>query len=208
MLIVYGRRKLRIKKYTDHSNPCSNCKAFDLEISVYKKYCHIFFIPFFPIGPKMSVLKCNSCGHQLRMDSLQTDYEKNTKNPFYLYSGLILVGLLILLIVNENLNTQKEKKQFVQNPQVGDIYFIREETGNKPSYYFLRIASIEGDSVIVYHGNLVYNGFISKPQNDDYFVRDEKLVYTKSELIKMLEKDEINSVERNYRNEDGFDRIK
>jgi hypothetical protein len=208
MLIVYGKRNLRIKKYADHSHPCSNCKAFDLEIKVYKTYCHVFFIPFFPIGPKMSVLKCNSCGQQLRMDSLQGEYEKKTRNPFYLYSGLILIGGLILLIVNESISKQKEKKQFVQEPQAGDVYFMREEIDNKPSYYFLRIASVEGDSVIVYHGNLMYNGYLSKPQKEDYFVKDDKLIYAKSELVKMLEKDEINSVERNYRNEDGFDRIK
>ena len=168
----------------------------------------MFFIPFFPIGEKASLLTCNSCGQPMRIDSLQAAYEKSAKSPFYLYSGLILVALLVIWLVNINGNTQKQKELYVANPQAGDVYLVRDDKSKQVSYYFLKIADIWGDSVIVYHGNLEYNGFVSRLHEDDYFVQDEQLIYTKKELKQMLEKGGINAVERGYGNDEGFNRVK
>lgn len=57
MFLIYGKRKLRIKKYTDHRNACNVCKSFDLEIKIFKEYFHIFFVPFFPTGTKSSSVR-------------------------------------------------------------------------------------------------------------------------------------------------------
>jgi len=208
MFVIYGRRITRIKKYTDNQNYCKSCNSFDLNVKVYKEYFHIFFIPLFPIGDKTVNINCNSCGEPYRVDAIEKDYERTTKTPIYLYSGLILIGSLILLIVNENIRTQNEKAKFVENPKVGDVYRIMKDENNSTSYYFLRVKQINGDTILAYHSNLVYNGFITKLNDDDFFVKEEELVFTKKELTEMLDKAEINSVERDYGSDEGFNRIK
>ena len=208
MFVIYGRRTTRIKKFTDNRQYCKSCNSFDLTVKVYKEYFHIFFIPFFPIGDKTVKIYCNSCGEPYRVDTVQKEYEKIAKTPFYLYAGLILVASLIFLLVNANIRTQKEKAKFVDNPIVGDVYLIRKDENNSTSYYFLRVTQINGDTIFAYHSNLEYSGFITKLNDDDFFVKEDELFFTKKELKEMLDKDEINSVERNYGSDTGFNRIK
>ncbi|WP_276500159.1 hypothetical protein [Terrimonas pollutisoli] len=73
---------------------------------------------------------------------------------------------------------------------------------------FFTATQIKGDTVFAYHSNLVYNGYITKLNEEDFFVKHGELVFTKAELKAMLDKDEINAVERNYGTEVGFDRIR
>jgi zinc-ribbon family len=208
MFIIYGRRKARIKKYTDNQQACQSCKTFNLDIKVYRDYYHLFFIPIFPVGDKTVKIRCNNCGEPMRLETIQKHYESISKTPFYLYTFPILFAGLIIFLVNANLNTQKEKVLFVDNPKVGDVYRIRKDVNNKTTYYFLRLVRISGDTVVAYHNNLKYSGFISKLNDDDFFIKDEELYFLKPELKQMLEKMEINSVCRNYGDYEGFNRIK
>lgn len=208
MFLIYGRRKLRVKTHIENQQACTACKTFDLTIRVYREYFHIFYIPFFPTGIITSSIRCNSCGNPIRIDSLQKRYETQTKRPIYLYSGLIVIAGAILFLVNVNLNKQKEKRRFVDNPRAGDVYIIREEKNKSTEYYFLRISKIQNDTIFTYHSNLVYNGFVNKLNEEDYFVKEQELLFTRSELKKMLDNDIINTVERDYGDAKGFNRIK
>jgi zinc-ribbon family len=208
MLVIYGRRKARIKKFTDNQHNCRSCNSFDLNVKVYRDYYHFFFLPFLPIGSKTTKIHCNNCGEPFRVDSIQKQYESAARTPFYLYAGPILFAGLILFVIIANLNDQKEKEKFVANPKVGDVYRIRKDENNSTTYYFLRISQINGDSVFAYHSDLTYYGFITKLNDEDYFVKEDELAFTKKELKVMLDKDEINSVERNYGDNEGFNRIK
>src|SRR5690606_22262055 len=151
MLVIFGRRKLRVKKYTDSQAFCPECKSLGLNINVYKEYFHIFFIPFFPNGVKSTSISCRNCNSPIRFDSLQNQYENSTKTPIYLYSGLIVSFCLILLFININIKTQEEKKEFVENPQLGDVYLVRKDINSSIEYYFLRVSKINGDSIFAYH---------------------------------------------------------
>jgi hypothetical protein len=139
---------------------------------------------------------------------MEQEYESQTKTPIYLFSVPILIAGLIVLLVIGNVASQKEKKAFVANPEVGDVYRIRREENNSTTYYFLRISNISGDTVSVYHNDLEYHGFVTKFNGEDFFVKNEELLYTKDELKQMLENDEINSVERGYGNGEGFNRLR
>ncbi len=208
MFLIYGRRTARIKKHTDNQQACQSCKIFDLDVKVYRDYYHLFFIPVFPVGDKVVKIRCNNCGEPSRLETTQRHYESISKTPFYLFMFPILFAGLIIILVNANLNTQKEKALFVDNPEVGDVYRIRKDENNKTTYYFLRLVRISGDTIVAYHNNLEYGGFISKLNDDDFFVKDEELYFLKPELKQMLEKGEINSVDRDYGDYEGFNRIK
>jgi hypothetical protein len=196
MFLVYGKRSFIIKKFTDHTLACPGCRAFNLHVEVRKSYYHLFYIPFFPSWEKDIRMYCGDCGQPYSKGELITEYEQKTKNPVYLYSGLILVATLILLIVYINLQTQKQKAEYVANPQTGDTYLIREKNDSATTYYFLRVTRIHGDTVFTNHSNLEYSRFVSGLDKEDFFVQDEVLFYSKAELKKMLEYGEINAVDR------------
>lgn len=208
MFIIFGRRTARIKKYTENREYCRNCHSFDLSVFVYKEYFHIFFLPIFSFGPKTAKIYCNNCVQPFRNYSTQTHYENIARTPIYLYSGLILFVTLILVIINLNIKTQKEKAKFIESPKIGDVYRMRKIEKNSTSYYFLRISRIKDDTVFTYHNNFIYGGFITGLSEDDFFVKNEELIFTKKELKELLGKGEINSVERHYTDSEGFNRIK
>lgn len=141
-----------------------------------------------------------------------TLYKKTMKEAqrllFISTLDLFFIASLIVLLINVNIRTQKEKAKFVENPKVGDVYLIRKEENKLTSYYFLRVTKINGDTVLAYHNNLIYSGYITKLNGDDFFDTGEQLIFTKNELKQMLDKDEINSVERNFGSNEGFNRIK
>ena len=207
MFVIYGRRTARIKKYIDTQQSCRSCGVFDLD-RVYRDYYHIFFIPVLPGAHKAVKIRCNNCGQPMRLDSLEKHYESLSKTPLYLCAMPILLAGLIIVFIIGNLYTQKEKAAFVANPKVGDVYLIRKDENSSTNYFFLRLINIRGDTVIAYHNNLEYHGFVTKLNADDFFLKDQELLFTKQELKQMLDKMEINSVERNYGDAEGFNRIR
>ncbi len=108
MFLIYGRKKAKIKSITDHIGACTSCNSIGLKIEIYREYFHLFWIPFFPIGVKESKVTCTSCGKPNDYNPRVKDVEAVTRTPVYLFSGIILVVVLIALLVNSNLNTQKE----------------------------------------------------------------------------------------------------
>lgn len=208
MFLIYGRHKARIKKYIVNDQSCKDCRTFDIEVKVYREFYHLFYIPFCPVGDKTVSALCRNCGEPFRSDSFLSYYKQISKTPFYYFSLPILFSSFIILLTILNRNTQKEKLEFVTSPKTGDVYTIRHDENNKTTYYFLRLKSINGDTLTMYHSALEYNGYTSSFNNEDYFVKDEELLILKPELIKMLTRMEINAVDRNYSYYTGFDRIK
>ena len=197
MFLIYGTRNAKIKYFSDQEHCCPNCKTFDLDVYVYRKYFHILFVPIAPIGEKTTKIYCTTCGNFLRSDSIQKTFESKTKTPIYFYTLPLLFLLVIVLGLFANMDSQREKKIFVENPKVGDVYTISKNENDSTKYYFLQLASIKGDTITAYHNNLVYYNFVSKLSTDDFFVKDEELIFTKKELEGMLKNGEINEIERN-----------
>lgn len=206
MFLIYGKRSLIIKRYTDHTHACPHCRGLNLDVKVEKFYYHLFYIPFFPSGGKFAHIQCGNCGKPYKDPvreegyyiELEDEYEKRTKNPIYLYSGLILVASLILFMVYVNLETQKQKAKYIANPLTSDTYLIRAERNDSTLYYFLRVVNISGDSIYTRHSNFEYRRYPADMDPSDFFVTEEELVYTKGELKKMLEDGEINAVDREH----------
>jgi len=208
-MIIYGWRYARIKNYTDNRQ-CPSCKSFDVSIQVVQQYFHLFWIPFFPISKKGAGDRCNSCGAQSVDGAMLKEYASNAKTPIWFFSGLILIGLIIAFTVNQNYANQREKKQFVQNPKIGDVYMVKDESGTfagSSGYYFLRISHLDGDSVFVHPNNYVYNKYVSDLDTKDFFLKDIEFAFTKKKLSEMLDKDEIYRIDRDYNSSTGYDRM-
>ncbi|MBO9205243.1 MULTISPECIES: hypothetical protein [Niastella] len=208
MIVFSGRKVAKIKEFTDHTQSCTSCKAFDLKVKVFRQYRHIYFIPFLPVGENAVDIRCNVCQAPVLTESLKKEYAKTARAPVYLYSMLILLVLLLTWIGYGINKDGKDSILFVANPKVGDVYIVKDYQKASSVWYFLRAASVAGDTVLVYHSHLQYAGYVNTFNSDDYFVKSEQLYYTKKELKQMLEKGEINGVKRDYGDYEGFNRLK
>ena len=208
LLVIVGKKVARIGHYIDNDHICYPCKAFDREIKVYRPYLHFCYIPVFPIGAKYFEIRCRNCGYETKSENLLIKYEKSAKTPFYLYSALFFFVGIVTFWFYWNGNRQKHKIENVQKPAIGDVYTITEDKNGATTYSFLRIAGNRGDSVMAFHNTLDYGSFVSSLADDDYFVKDDTVVYRRKALRAMLDKDEIYSVQRAYGDRSDFNRIK
>ncbi|NIG55788.1 hypothetical protein [Chitinophaga sp. Cy-1792] len=207
VFFLYGRRWARIKKATNHDHACSNCNEFNIGINIYRQYFHFLFLPIIPLGCKDTKMFCKTCGERKYIPELQQQYEKKSRTPFYLYGGpLLFLAMCIAAPITINI-THNKNTRLLSNPAVGDVYTIRQNESTATTYYFLRVCEIKGDSVYVYHNKLAYNGVVSKLNPEDYFTKEEELSFTRQDLKEMLDKGEINDIDRDYDSYTGFNLV-
>ena len=152
----------------------------------------------FPSSIKMIESVCLKCNYSYNHEK-RNHYLLITRTPIYMYARTILILGLVASLVNENIRTQKENSEFVNNPKVNDVYLIREDHKKMTSYYFMKIKSMKADTLELLLGSQLYPRFVSTMQISDYFVTDKKYKILKSVLIKKyFDKGMINMVERNY----------
>jgi hypothetical protein len=191
--LIYGKRTVVIKKFTDHSNRCTKCGTYDLSVKVYQQYFHAFFIPVYAFGVKTAAIRCKNCTSVFRSDSLQQQYEKMAKAPFYLYSFPIIFCLLILLGLSLHSIYKRSETAYIQHPMAGDVYLLR--PGDAPIYYFLKVVSVRDDSLITHRNSINYTSFVSEPTGNDSFTIQEMWI-SRKDLQEMFDNNIIESVDR------------
>lgn len=196
-MIIYGRRKIRIKKYDNYLTKCEHCNSYEQRYAVYQEYFHIFFIPFFPSSIKTIKSFCIKCKDTFSHEK-RNHYLSITRTPIYFYTGIILFVGLFFTAVLGNITTQKKKAEYVSNPKISDVYLIREDENKEITYYFLKIRNINSDTVELLHSSLQYNRYVSTMIDSDYFVKNDIFRVLKSDLKSYLDSGIINMVERDY----------
>ncbi|WP_103071192.1 zinc-ribbon domain-containing protein [Aquimarina sediminis] len=106
-MIIFGTSSSTIHPKQLREGDCPYCKTENnMWIQGYRKYVHVFWIPFFPIGKKVYSV----CGHckgafernEMKSQKLIESFEesKNTyiKTPWYHFTGLILLISSIALL--------------------------------------------------------------------------------------------------------------
>jgi len=202
MFIIYGTRTMRIKKYIDTHVKCEECGSYTHIFKVYHDYFHIFFIPFVPTGVKRVTSYCHKCGSQWNGEK-RDFYLEQTRKPKYLYAGVFLIVALLGLFVFMGVRSDRLEKEYIANPAIGDIYFIKDEEEVK-GYYFMKIKHIHADSVFFVFNAYVYNGYVSRFDSKDFFNLANNIWLLKDELKDIHEKGIIRSVKRNYNARTGF----
>jgi len=208
MFLIKGTRKARIKVYHHHDRPCENCQDFDLTIGVYQEYFHAFFVPVVATGSKSSVIYCSSCGSRIRSDSLSKEYESKTRAPLYLYSGFLLVGLVVLTLLAVTGWGTYERSRYISDPKVADVYLMKAAQGNLDGYRFVRVSRLSNDSVFGIENDVPYLFSTSSFSAEDYFDPDEQVVFSKAHIKQLYKEDSIENVYRDYGNSTGFNRTK
>lgn len=153
-MILYGKKGSVLK--TEHlSNlTCPNCKTTGtLHCAVAGTYAHVYWIPFFPLGKKL-ITQCVDCKQVLEENEMPYDLREacmhlksETKPPFWYFSGLGIIGLIMVWGSFASRQKDKDRQAYLADPQAGDRYEVKTKDGD---YTVLKLAGTSGDTVFFY----------------------------------------------------------
>lgn len=118
--IVFGTRRVLIKKCIDPIGKCTHCQETDLTFEVYKDYVHIFWIPVSRSGITTVKVTCYKCRKYDPWNPRVAHYLKTIKTPIYFYTGLLLLGICIGVIAvkarleKKDADTKRSKTTVIQ----------------------------------------------------------------------------------------------
>lgn len=104
-MIIFGAKASNIGNFNIPNTTCDYCEQGNTQrVSVFGKYAHIFWIPFFPIGKK-AVAECTHCKRTIEQKEfspelklLYFENKGNVKRPIWHWLGLGIIGFFIALI--------------------------------------------------------------------------------------------------------------
>ena len=199
VMIIYGSKSKELAReiLTDKCSNCGTQNAIDMH--VFQKYAHIFWIPFFPIG-KTGISQCDHCKQVLKLKempaTLRESYgsmQAQTKTPVWMFSGLAILAVLITIGIISDQKKDERNAQLIVTPQVGDIFEVKTTDNN---YTLYRIDQVQGDSVFIQPSSYEVNkaSGLNDLKRKEY--SGEVYAFSKSELKEMLSKGEILDIER------------
>jgi hypothetical protein len=201
-MIIYGIRSKELTKET-LTDKCTSCGSqHSIDMHVFQKYAHVFWIPIFPAG-KTGVSQCDHCKQVLKLKemppSLKSSYESvkaQTKTPVWMFAGLAIFAALVVfgIITNQQKNALNAK--LILAPQKGDVFEVKDEA---KKYTLYKVDEVDGDTVFVRVSNFETNKLsglrdIKKKGDSEY--SEDVLALTKTELRQMLNKGDIMDIDR------------
>ncbi|MFW0736198.1 hypothetical protein [Flavobacterium sp. T12S277] len=199
MLFLVGTQNSNIKNGTISNENCLKCGTKNtLDFSIYRKYVHITQIPLFPVGKLVSI-QCNYCEENFDYEDLSENSQLQLRkekldHKIWMFSGSILILLVIIYTINNYANNQKETDTFIKTPTVGDIYNLKFSNGY---YSTMKIDKVTKDSVYTTHND--FNAYLPNEIDDldkteNYSNRE--VSYSKKELMDLYKNDEIIKIRR------------
>jgi hypothetical protein len=199
-MIFYGSKGVHLHSEQAGGIKCSNCEQHSTHtISIFGKYAHVYWIPFFSIGKK-GVSECNHCKITLEpkemSEPLRLAYKNakgNAKSPIWHWSGIGVIAAIIGLVAFNSSQHEKDVIVYINNPQLGDVY----EYKPNDFYSLLKVTSVSQDSVFV-----IANNYEMEMQSSLYKI-DKESNYTtepygisKERIKELFESKEILDVDR------------
>jgi phage FluMu protein Com len=101
-MVVIGHKSISLISAVINDK-CPNCgTAASIQMDVYQKYVHVFWIPFLPAG-KTGISECNHCNQLLKHTEMKGEIfeeyqmlKKKTSTPLWMYIGLLLFVVLYI----------------------------------------------------------------------------------------------------------------
>lgn len=189
-MIIFGSRASNIGNFDIPDTKCDYCgQESKQKISVFGRYAHIFWIPFFPIDKK-AVAECAHCKRTIEqkdfspeLKQLYRENKANAKRPKLHWLGLGFIGLLIVSTTVIGLSVESDPRN--------DLLFsdIAKMTKNP---------TMESDSVS-YKLKQIFNSFITEEIDASEFKYLTKIEGDKALILVEIPK--LKKVEREARNE-------
>lgn len=200
-MIIFGSKSVHVKTVELNSESCASCgNQGSMELEVYRKHAHIFWIPLFPIGKKV-VSRCRHCKNVLEEKEMPDhikrealNVKKNTKGPIWQFAGLGLIGVLVIWGYYANGENKKLDLKYIASPVAGDIYEYKITSRH---YSTMKVVEVSNDSVYVSPNEYEIDKKskirkIDKPEN----YSDLSYSISKKELKEMYDSGEIFDVNR------------
>ena len=196
-MIIFGSNSSHLKSEHLQEIACPHCQTTDsIDISVFGKYAHVFWIPFFPMG-KAGASHCQHCKQTLKEKEMPENFKaafksfkSQLKTPVWHFSGLVIVILFIGWSVYAGNQNKKENQVFINQPQVGDVYEYKTDTDY---YSLMKVTAVEGQNIIFVANDYEVAresklGRIDKPENyssDEYEISHADLVelYSTGQIV-------------------------
>lgn len=147
-MIIFGTGKRLIRA----GKPKFDCTYCGSEQSVglhfYVRYLHIFWIPMFSYRTE-SLSHCTHCRQTLSRKEMPLSLAQSIPGekpsiPWKYFSGLLLGVILIVFISIAIVNEDRQTANYLQRPQVGDVYGIKQSNG---FYTLYLLSQFKGDSL-------------------------------------------------------------
>lgn len=198
-MIIYGSRSKELAKEI-LMDKCQNCgKTNCIDMHVFQKYAHVFWIPFFPMG-KSGVSQCDHCKQVLKLKempaSLKASYDNlksNAKTPIWMFSGLALIAALVVFATISDKKKDEKNAQLILTPQAGDIFEIKTKDNQ---YTVYKVDQVQGDSVFIQPSNYEVNKLTGLTEVKRKEYSSDIFGVSKSDLKKMLADGEIIDIDR------------
>ncbi|WP_313806897.1 zinc-ribbon domain-containing protein [Flavobacterium sp.] len=203
-MIFFGTKKKEIKRGIISNTTCKVCEEnTPMYYTVEAKYFHVYWIPVFPYK-KNTTVDCSYCDTTFEKkqfsesikNKLQRENElEPARNPIWMFSGVIILTILIPLAFMQSARADDKKNDFVNHPKVGDVYFMN----SLPTIYTtMKIAAVEKDTVHFIANDTMVTKFTKVFSiTDNRYYTDKIKSYSKAQILDMYRKDSIYKIDRN-----------
>ncbi len=198
-MIVYGTRA-KLLKTEFIAEPCPNCNTHNsMQMNVFQKWAHIFWIPFFPIG-KTGVSQCTHCQQVLKLKQMPPiirlgydNLKSQTNIPIWTFSGIGVIIVIAIAVSISEQQTAKKVTQMIPSLKKNDILHIKLKDN---AYTLAKVNRVNKDSVFFFANNYQTDRItdIDNLKDKGYATKEDTL--TIADLKGMNEKEQILDIER------------
>ena len=199
-MIFYGTKSTHIKNDRITNVDCPDCNTnVSMTYSIYEKYAHIYWIPFFPIK-KLTFAECNACKKTFDQKELSGPIQQKLNHskgrmssPLWMYSGLFILCAIIAFAMYSSAQRGKDNIAFIDSPKVGDVYSVDNSNG---FYSTMKLEEISKDSLTLLLNNMEVDKKtgIDKIDLEKNYI--EKYKIAKKDLQKLFKENKIFEVDR------------
>ena len=201
-MIIYGTKGTHLRTEGLFGFKCPSCgQSNSLQASIYGRYGHVYWIPFFPYS-KLTVVGCERCQQAWEEKSLPPDVapavqdlKKQTSHRPWEWAGMALLLVLLLVGIVSSARDTRNDDAFLTAPRAGDIYTVRSDSSHM--YSLLKVRQVSGNSV-----ELVANEFETSDHdpisslNEPEKYSKEPFIITRLDLQIMRRKGQLTDVDR------------
>jgi hypothetical protein len=155
-MIIYGWKGSHLQSGQIKNVNCAHCQtSTSMVFSVFGKYAHIYWIPFFPYSKKTFV-ECQNCKKTFEekdfTQELKTKFQRvreqngSIRFPIWMFSGVLLIASIVGYSYIQDAIHDSKEEDYIKNPKVGDVYHMRLKNGH---YSSIRVDKVSRDNLEV-----------------------------------------------------------
>ncbi|MBT8090290.1 MAG: hypothetical protein KJO01_08795 [Gammaproteobacteria bacterium] len=213
-MIFFGSKGKVVAGEVVQGVQCESCQNSQHASFGILNYFHLYWIPTFLTSRKAGI-ECMHCKRTLVGDELPSHLADQIKsgvfttgNTLPMFSGLIIIGVLIMMGMYAVQQDDAREATYVAEPAVNDYYVVNltemfEEVDAEYPYGLMRITDVSSTGIEMQVGNMAYNKASAvkkdirqgKASTDTYY-GSETLLFELADLQQLRNSGAVYSIER------------